>query len=153
MVSGADTAVGCGHVYRQNRRSTRRQAIRTAATKEATCEDPCWIWLLILGDTATCSDPTNFRLLRRDRNSRIVGELTKGVFSALSASRWCNAFYSPSQSAYGFIDSTWSNTILIAPVIGMASTSPIAPQTAPQNRSAIVTASGLILRRLPSSFG
>jgi len=75
-----------------------------------------------------------------------------GFLGALRASA-VKSFYSPSQSAYGFIDSTWSNTILIAPVIGMASTNPMAPQTAPQNSSAIVTASGLSLRRFPSSLG
>jgi hypothetical protein len=61
--------------------------------------------------------------------------------------------YSPIQVPNGFRDSTWSKTIFIAAVIGMASKSPIAPHNQPQTSSAIVTARGFSCKRLPKNFG
>jgi hypothetical protein len=46
-----------------------------------------------------------------------------------------------------------SNTIFIAAVIGIASTSPTAPHRNPQISSETVTARGFSCKRLPSIFG
>ena len=61
--------------------------------------------------------------------------------------------YSPIQVPNGFRDSTWSKTIFIAAVIGMASKRPIAPHNQPQTNSAIVTARGFSCKRFPKNFG
>src|ERR1700674_3594699 len=61
--------------------------------------------------------------------------------------------YSPIQVPNGFRDSTWSKTIFIAAVIGMASKRPIAPHSQPQTSNDIVTARGLSCKRLPRNLG
>ena len=63
------------------------------------------------------------------------------------------ATYSPNHAPYGRNGSMWSNTIFVAAVNGIASTSPIAPHSQPQNRSEIVTARGLSCSLFPRNLG
>lgn len=61
--------------------------------------------------------------------------------------------HSPSQAPMGRSESTWSKMIFVAPTMGIASTSPMAPQIHAQNSSESVTASGFNWARRPTILG
>src|ERR1035438_4349143 len=87
------------------------------------------------------------------RGFACIGVLMREVKNGNSGPESNPQLYAPSQRPAGSQPSTWSQTTLIVAVIGIARTSPMAPQSHPQNSNAMVTARGFKWTRRPTIAG